>query len=75
MVRRCINRDTGSEHAVKFVRCRRHHRQDVYREVTILNLLEHPNIIGLVDVVDGEDDVAVVTDIVEGGELFERFLT
>ncbi|KAH3764166.1 protein serine/threonine kinase [Pelomyxa schiedti] len=43
-------------------------------EVEILKNLHHPNIISLIDIAETHDKIHLVTDLVTGGELFERIV-
>jgi len=43
-------------------------------EVTILQRLDHPNVIKLYEYFEDEVNVYLVTEICEGGELFDRII-
>ena len=53
----------------------------IKREIKLLKKLSHPNIIKLLNILDTTSDMYVVTELIEGGELFEliqqkgRYLT
>lgn len=73
-VRACTDRVTGRRRAVKSVR-----KGDpavalggLAREVRLLRDLRHPGIVRLVDAYEDETYVHIVTDLCEGGELFDR---
>lgn len=43
----------------------------IKREIKLLKKLSHPNIIKLLNILDTTSDMFVVTELIEGGELFE----
>jgi hypothetical protein len=47
-------------------------RQRLLREADVLRRLHHPNIVGLVDVVDEGDEIVLVMPYMSGGSLAER---
>lgn len=47
----------------------------IEREVIIMKLIEHPNIIGLYDVWENRGELYLVLEYVEGGELFDHIST
>ncbi|KAI9317473.1 kinase-like domain-containing protein [Dichotomocladium elegans] len=49
----------------------------VKREIAIMKLIRHPNIVGLVDVIDLDDspNLYLVLEYVQGGELFEHLVS
>ncbi|KAM6961084.1 death-associated protein kinase 2 [Aplochiton taeniatus] len=78
VVKRCRERSTGAEYAAKFIRKRQSRasrrgvrREEIEREVDILQQLQHPNIITLHDVFENRTDVVLVLELVSGGELFD----
>ncbi|CAM9496311.1 unnamed protein product [Discosporangium mesarthrocarpum] len=75
VVRRCINIETGETLALKTIRKARVARMDnLSREIQILKTVKHPNIIQLVDVFEDEKNLHLVTELCEGGELFDRII-
>ncbi|EJK46521.1 hypothetical protein THAOC_34806 [Thalassiosira oceanica] len=75
-VRKCYDRRTGERCAVKSIR--KDHpavRPDALRrEISLLQEMRHGNIIPLRDVFEDADYIHIVTDLCEGGELFERII-
>ncbi|KAK1789870.1 hypothetical protein P4O66_015750 [Electrophorus voltai] len=78
IVKRCKEKSTGVEYAAKFIKKRQSRasrrgvrRDDIEREVDILQQLQHPNIISLHDVYENRTDVVLVLELVSGGELFD----
>lgn len=74
-VRGCIHRSTGEKYAIKSIR--RSYPATVKasglaREIRMLRRVKHRNIVSLRDVYEDEDYVHIVTDLCEGGELFDR---
>lgn len=43
-------------------------------EVNILQHLDHPNVLKLYEYFEEEKDVYLITEICEGGELFDRII-
>lgn len=75
-VRECVHRSTGERHAVKSVR-----KTDpavkpggLAREIALLREMRHGRIVRLVDVFEDAEYVHLVTDLCEGGELFDRIV-
>ena len=75
-VYRCSERTSGRQLAAKFIHMRRQEdRQDVEREVAIMSLLQHKRLLQLYDAFDdGQLEMCLITELVEGGELFERIV-
>ncbi|CAL8106467.1 unnamed protein product [Calicophoron daubneyi] len=46
----------------------------MYREASIMRALEHPNLVKLYDLVDESDQIYLVMELAEGGELFDRII-
>lgn len=75
-VRRCIDRTTRQRFAVKSIR-----KSDpavkiggLHREITLLDQMKHASIIQLRDVFEDEEYLHLVTELCEGGELFDKIL-
>lgn len=73
---RCTELATGRHLAAKFVNvARKEDRQDFEREVAIMCQLQHRRLLQLYDAYDdGASEMCLVTELVEGGELFERIV-
>ncbi|KAL9187227.1 hypothetical protein ACHAXT_001330 [Thalassiosira profunda] len=75
-VRRCVDRATGRSCAVKSI------RKDeptvkpggLRREIALLQEMNHANVVQLIDVFEDSQYVHLVTDLCEGGELFDRIV-
>ncbi|CAJ1360202.1 unnamed protein product [Effrenium voratum] len=78
---RCMKSD-GTQFAVKSINLGKLKLQPNYqkvsdklhREVSILFSLRHPRIVSLFDVVEGRDQLHLVMELVEGGELFDHIV-
>jgi hypothetical protein len=75
-VRRAIHRHTGEEYAIKIVSLRRHiDMTTMEREVSLLQSLDHPYIVQLIDVfVHHGVAMYLVMELVKGGDLFDRIV-
>ncbi|XP_056595999.1 death-associated protein kinase 2 [Triplophysa dalaica] len=78
IVKCCKEKSTGVEYAAKFIKKRLNRasrrgvrREEIEREVDILQGLQHPNIISLHDVFENRTDVVLILELVSGGELFD----
>ncbi|XP_036431946.1 death-associated protein kinase 2 isoform X1 [Colossoma macropomum] len=78
IVKRCKEKSTGVEYAAKYIKKRQSRasrrgvrREEIEREVNILQQLQHPNIISLHDVYENRTDVVLILELVSGGELFD----
>lgn len=70
--KRCVQKSTGMEYAVKIIN---KDRRDPTEEVEILlRYGQHPNIITLKDVYDDGQSVYLVTELMKGGELLDKIL-
>uniref|UniRef100_A0A8C6LMI0 non-specific serine/threonine protein kinase n=1 Tax=Nothobranchius furzeri TaxID=105023 RepID=A0A8C6LMI0_NOTFU len=78
VVKRCKEKSTGTAFAAKFIK-KRHSlisrrgvkREEIEREVKILQQIQHPNIVELHDVFENRTDVVLILELVSGGELFD----
>ncbi|CDH53197.1 camk camkl gin4 protein kinase [Lichtheimia corymbifera JMRC:FSU:9682] len=77
-----IHRHTGEQVAIKIIS--KSHlaanpaiEKAVRREIALMKLITHPNVMGLIDVIDDENspDLHLVLEYVEGGELFEYLVS
>ncbi|KAM9765563.1 death-associated protein kinase 2a [Menidia menidia] len=78
IVKQCTERDTGREFAAKFIKKRQSmassrgvRREEIEREVDILQQVQHPNVVTLHDVYENRTDVVLILELVSGGELFD----
>ncbi|XP_038640146.1 death-associated protein kinase 2 isoform X1 [Scyliorhinus canicula] len=78
IVKKCCEKSSGIEYAAKFIKKRQVRasrrglrREEIEREVNILQHLQHSNIITLHDVYENKTDVVLILELVSGGELFD----
>ena len=76
-VLRCTHKDSGSRFAIKVmektkVRERRVYVQLLENELSILGCKSHPKIIRVIDLLEDKLNYYIVSEVVEGGELFKR---
>ncbi|KAJ8417627.1 hypothetical protein AAFF_G00224700 [Aldrovandia affinis] len=78
IVKRCREKSSGLDYAAKFIKKRQSRtsrrgvsREEIEREVQILQQLQHPNIVSLHEVYENRTDVVLVLELVPGGELFD----
>ncbi|XP_058863440.1 death-associated protein kinase 2 isoform X2 [Acipenser ruthenus] len=77
-VRLVREKGSGTEYAGKFLKIRKCKssrlgldREDVEREVEILQALQHPNIMALRDVFESKAELVLILEMIRGGELFD----
>eukprot|EP01134_Creolimax_fragrantissima_P005775 CFRG5775T1 len=70
-----VNTSTRKKVAVKFIKRENikneKHMTRVNREIAALHLLDHPNIVKLEDIIDTKEEIILVMEYAEGGELFD----
>jgi len=76
IVKLAVDKETGKEYAVKII-----HKTSVgadmarlATEMDILKKVDHPNIISLKEIVDTKNCLFIVTELVTGGELFDKIV-
>ncbi|XP_044127614.1 death-associated protein kinase 2-like isoform X1 [Bufo gargarizans] len=77
-VKKCREKNTGTFYAGKFIKTRKCKgsrmgldREQVEREVSILQQLEHPSIMRLYDVFASKAEMVLILELIRGGELFD----
>lgn len=74
-VRVGISKLTGKKVAIKTIpKAKVSRPETMRREINILRTLDHPNIIKLYDVFEGQRHLHLVTELCTGGELFDRII-
>ena len=76
-MQRCAHKATGAIRAVKIMRKNKIQKSDWTRlryEIDILKNLDHPNILRLYETIEDNNSIYLVTEICEGGELFDEIL-
>ncbi|XP_047436373.1 death-associated protein kinase 2a [Mugil cephalus] len=78
IVKQCREKSSGRDFAAKFIKKRQSiassrgvRRDEIQREVDILQQIQHPNIVTLHDVYENRTDVVLILELVSGGELFD----
>jgi calcium-dependent protein kinase len=76
-VRKALHIPTNEMRAVKIIYkqdCSPEEQQNIFREVKILKQLDHPNIIKIYEYFSDEKFIFIVTELMQGGELFDRIM-
>ncbi|EEY59682.1 protein kinase, putative [Phytophthora infestans T30-4] len=74
-VRVGLSKVTGEKVAIKTIpKAKVSRPETMRREISILKTLDHPNIIKLYDVCEGNRHLHLVTELCTGGELFDRII-
>ncbi|XP_076121097.1 serine/threonine kinase 17a like [Alosa pseudoharengus] len=76
VVKKCVEKATGKEHAAKFLRKRRKGedcRGDILNEIAVLELAKsNPYVVALHDVYETTSELILVLECAEGGEIFNQ---
>ena len=73
LVRLGVHKDTQKKVAVKIIKKQKMATKDIemmHREIEILKLCQHPNIVRLLDLFENIDYVYIVMELLRGGDLF-----
>jgi len=76
IVKLAVEKSTGIKYAVKIIN-KSKVEQDLARlatEMEILKKVQHPNIIALKEIIDTKSCLFIVTEVVSGGELFDKIV-
>ena len=78
-VKRGYEIETGKKVAVKIMKkemlCRNTRTaKQLYREISIMKSLSHPNVVNLYDTLQTSNNIYMVMELVEGGELFQKIV-
>ncbi|XP_053101426.1 myosin light chain kinase family member 4 isoform X2 [Hemicordylus capensis] len=74
-VHKCEEKSTGLKLAAKIIKARGVKEKDeVKNEINVMNQLNHVNLIQLYDAFESKNDIVLVMEYVEGGELFDRII-
>lgn len=75
VVYKCEHRTTKQIRAVKIVSKKKIKNMEKFQlEITILQKLDHPNVLKLFEYFDEDKDIYLVTERCKGGELFDRIV-
>uniref|UniRef100_A0A8C4QX12 Myosin light chain kinase 2 n=1 Tax=Eptatretus burgeri TaxID=7764 RepID=A0A8C4QX12_EPTBU len=71
----CVEKATSLTLAAKIIRARGSKEKDMVRnEINIMNQLNHTNLIRLYDAYESNNDITLIMEYLEGGELFDRIV-
>ncbi|CAI9562438.1 unnamed protein product, partial [Staurois parvus] len=74
-VHRCTEKSSGLTLAAKIIKVRGHkEKEEVKNEIQVMNQLNHVNLIQLYDAFESRNDIVLVMEYVDGGELFDRII-
>uniref|UniRef100_A0A671SCV3 Myosin light chain kinase 2, skeletal/cardiac muscle-like n=1 Tax=Sinocyclocheilus anshuiensis TaxID=1608454 RepID=A0A671SCV3_9TELE len=74
-VHKCTETKTGMRLAAKIINTRNARERDMaLNEIQVMNQLSHPNILQLYEAFEVKNQVVLILEYVEGGELFERIV-
>ncbi|XP_058141152.1 myosin light chain kinase family member 4 isoform X2 [Dasypus novemcinctus] len=74
-VHKCEEKATGLQLAAKIIKTRgMKDKDEVKNEISVMNQLDHVNLIQLYDAFESKDDIVLVMEYVDGGELFDRII-
>ncbi|XP_014462182.1 myosin light chain kinase family member 4 [Alligator mississippiensis] len=74
-VHKCKEKATGLQLAAKIIKARgSKEKNEVKNEINVMNQLNHVNLIQLYDAFESKNDIVLVMEYVEGGELFDRII-
>ncbi|XP_024864573.2 myosin light chain kinase 3 isoform X2 [Kryptolebias marmoratus] len=74
-VYKCLEKSSGLTLAAKIIKARNQKEKEVVRnEIQVMNQLNHANLIQLYAAFESRNDIVLVMEYVEGGELFDRII-
>ncbi|XP_069930591.1 myosin light chain kinase family member 4 isoform X7 [Oryctolagus cuniculus] len=74
-VHKCEEKATGLKLAAKIIKTRGvKDKEEVKNEISVMNQLDHVNLIQLYDAFESKNDIVLVLEYVDGGELFDRII-
>ncbi|XP_052466663.1 myosin light chain kinase 3-like [Carassius gibelio] len=74
-VYKCIENSSGLTLAAKIIKARSQKEKEVVKnEIQVMNQLDHANLIQLYAAYESRNDVILVLEYVDGGELFDRII-
>ncbi|KAK3516526.1 hypothetical protein QTP70_021748 [Hemibagrus guttatus] len=75
MVHKCVENTSGLTLAAKIIKTRNQKEKEVVKsEIEVMNQLNHANLIQLYAAYESRNDITLVMEYVEGGELFDRII-
>ncbi|KAG8571564.1 hypothetical protein GDO81_011697 [Engystomops pustulosus] len=74
-VHKCVEKSSGLTLAAKIIKVKGHkEKEEVKNEIQVMNQLNHTNLIQLYDAFESRNDIILVMEYVDGGELFDRII-
>ncbi|KAK7162445.1 hypothetical protein R3I93_006676 [Phoxinus phoxinus] len=74
-VHRCMENSSGLTLAAKIIKAKSQKEKDVVKnEIQVMNQLDHANLIQLYAAYESRNDIILVLEYVDGGELFDRII-
>ncbi|XP_029498700.1 myosin light chain kinase 2, skeletal/cardiac muscle-like isoform X4 [Oncorhynchus nerka] len=74
-VHKCMENSSGLTLAAKIIKARSQKEKEVVKnEITVMNQLDHANLIQLYAAYESRNDIILVLEYVDGGELFDRII-
>nr|XP_025036739.1 myosin light chain kinase family member 4 isoform X2 [Pelodiscus sinensis] len=74
-VHKCEEKATGLKLAAKIIKARgAKEKEEAKNEINVMNQLNHVNLIQLYDAFESKNDIVLVMEYVDGGELFDRII-
>ncbi|KAF7244621.1 Myosin light chain kinase 3 [Varanus komodoensis] len=74
-VHKCTEKSTGLCLAAKIIKVKvAKEREEVKNEINIMNQLNHVNLIQLYDAFESKNNITLIMEYVDGGELFDRII-
>ncbi|XP_032872189.1 myosin light chain kinase family member 4 isoform X2 [Amblyraja radiata] len=74
-VHKCVEKSTGLTLAAKIIKTRAaKQKEEVKNEIHVMNHLNHTNLIQLYDAFETKNDIILIMEYIEGGELFDRII-
>uniref|UniRef100_UPI00398EEFA1 myosin light chain kinase 2, skeletal/cardiac muscle-like isoform X3 n=1 Tax=Pristiophorus japonicus TaxID=55135 RepID=UPI00398EEFA1 len=74
-VHKCIEKATGLTLAAKIIKTRAaKQKEEVKNEIQVMNQLNHTNLIQLYDAFESKNDIILIMEYINGGELFDRII-
>ncbi|XP_063779115.1 myosin light chain kinase family member 4 isoform X2 [Pseudophryne corroboree] len=74
-VHRCVENASGLTLAAKIIKVRGlKEKEEAKNEIHVMNQLNHSNLIQLYDAFESRNDIILVMEYVDGGELFDRII-
>ena len=75
LVKHAYNAETGEEVAIKILDKEKIKQEDlgesIKKEVTLMKMIKHPNIVRLIEVLASNSKIYLVLEVIKGGDLFD----